>query len=210
MKEGDYINCIQIYLYIESKIQIYKKEIVRIKDIGAIYCNDNNVKNIISNIEILKAPNKEQKIIISAIDIISKINNKFSNLNISIMGSHEVLIDVKSKEKNKQLNLYLKVVLVSLVLFFGAGLAILNFHEDVNMKDSLKTIHYIITGKKVERPLLLEISYSLGLGVGMITFFNVLRGKNRISEPSPLEIEMHSYQKNIDDYILDNTKHNKE
>jgi len=42
----------------------------------------------------------------------------------------------------------------------------------------------------------------------MITFFNVLMKRKKITEPSPLEIEIHNYQKSIDEYILDQTKHN--
>ncbi len=102
----------------------------------------------------------------------------------------------------------MKVSLVCIILFLGAGLAIINFHEDVNIENSFKTFHYLITGEFSERPLLLQISYSIGIGVGMITFFNHVFKKKWKKEPSPLDVEMYFYQKNIDEYIIDNAKQN--
>lgn len=103
----------------------------------------------------------------------------------------------------------MRITVVTILLFIGAAIAIINFHEDVNMEESLKIINRIVTGEETENLLLLKIPYSLGLGVGMVTFFSHVFRKKWKKEPSPLELEMYSYKKNIDNYILDNTKHNK-
>lgn len=147
--------------------------------------------------------------VISLLSIIKKIKNHEENVDLVVYGSPEILIDIKDNKNEINILKYFKVGFVSILLFFGAAIAIINFHDDVNMEYSLGTINYVITGEKEVNPLYLKIPYSLGLGVGMVTFFNRVLKKKKKNEPSPLDLEMYTYKKNIDDYILDVTKHNK-
>ena len=78
----------------------------------------------------------------------------------------------------------------------------MNFHEDVSMQDAHQRLYKIITGKEVEKPLIFQIPYSIGLGLGMIIFFNHVFKKRINEEPSPLEVEMFNYQNDLDRYVL--------
>lgn len=134
--------------------------------------------------------------------MIKKIESEHENITISTFGADEVLVDINISDSNKFLQL-IKVFVISLILFIGAGLAIINFHADVNMEKSHKIIYYLITGEKTDKPLTLQISYSLGIGIGMVIFLNQF-GKKGKKEPSPLEIEMYKFKKDIDDYKMNN------
>ena len=46
----------------------------------------------------------------------------------------------------------------------------MNFHEDVSMREVHIALYEIITGERNEYPYLLQIPYSIGLGLGMIVF----------------------------------------
>ena len=81
-------------------------------------------------------------------------------------------------------------------------MAIMNFHDDVSMQSVHQKIYTIITGKKKTKPLLFQIPYSIGLGVGMIFFFNHVFKKRMNEEPSPLEVEMFNYQMDLDQYVI--------
>ena len=81
-------------------------------------------------------------------------------------------------------------------------MAIMNFHEEVSMLEVHQRLYEMITGKKEDKPLLLQISYSLGLGIGMILFFNHVFRKRINEEPSPLEVEMFNYQQSLDQYVI--------
>ncbi len=124
------------------------------------------------------------------------------------MGDTEILVNIQGESSEWKLFSILKTALVCFILFLGAGLAIVNFHADVNMDKSLQIIYHMVTGEEKQKPLILLIPYSLGIGAGMTVFFNHLFQKKWKKEPSPLEVEMFMYEKNIDDYILDTTKHN--
>ncbi|MDR6224570.1 stage V sporulation protein AA [Desmospora profundinema] len=95
---------------------------------------------------------------------------------------------------------------VWLLLFVGSGLAIMNFHADVSMLEVHQRIHYLLTGVESERPLLLQIPYSLGIGLGMLIFFNHVWKRKLNEEPTPLELEVFLYQENIDQYFVDHEK----
>ena len=80
----------------------------------------------------------------------------------------------------------------------------MNFHVDVSMGEVHQKIFTIITGKVEEKPLLIQIPYSFGLGIGMILFFNHFFKKRFNEEPSPLEVEMFNYQQDLDNYVTMN------
>jgi stage V sporulation protein AA len=43
----------------------------------------------------------------------------------------------------------------------------------------------------------LEISYSIGLGIGIIVFFNHIRNKKLTKDLTPLEVEMKKYNEDL-------------
>ncbi|MTI66031.1 MAG: stage V sporulation protein AA [Firmicutes bacterium] len=183
-------------------------KIIKLKDVASLFCNDDNLYSEILNIEISKTLTNRKSQVITIIQIIKKIKEKIEHSDIVIYGLSEVLIDIRVSKESSNIALVMKTFIVSIILFLGAAIAIINFHEDVNMTESLSSIYEIVTGQKENKPLILLISYSIGLGVGMITFFNQVFKKKWKKEPSPLELEMHNYKKNLDEYVLDITKHN--
>lgn len=78
----------------------------------------------------------------------------------------------------------------------------MNFHDDVSMQSVQEKLYKIITGEAKQKPLLFQIPYSLGLGLGMILFFNHVFRKRINEEPSPLEVEMFNYQQDLDSYVI--------
>lgn len=196
----------KIFIKLEPKVSICKEQILKIKDIATIYCIDESVKSSILELNINNLNYNKGTQVISIIRIIDIINSTFEDLDIVVFGDPEILIEIENKSNIRPFFNFLKIFFVSTILFLGAALAIINFHEDVNMDESLKKIYYIITGEMNNNPAILYIPYSIGIGIGMFAFFNSFPGKKKKKEPSPLEVEMHLYDKNVQDYILDNTK----
>lgn len=91
--------------------------------------------------------------------------------------------------------------LVWLLLFFGSALTIMNFHADVSMQEVQVRIVEMLTGRKDEHPYVFQLAYSVGIGMGMVIFFNRLFKKKWNEEPTPLEVEMFLYQRSIDQYV---------
>jgi stage V sporulation protein AA len=59
-----------------------------------------------------------------------------------------------------------------------------------------------VTGNKSSGFTILEVSYSLGLLIGIVVFYNHL-GKKKLSfEPTPIEVSMKSYEREMDEAIV--------
>ncbi len=162
----------------------------------------------ILELEVHNKTDSKKKFIIPVFKIINVIHEYDENIDLTLMGSTETLVDVQDNNNKSKLLTIIKTILVCIVLFLGAGLAIINFHADVNMDQSLQIIYHMVTGKENNKPLILLIPYSLGIGTGMLVFFNHVFQRKLQKEPSPLEVEMFLYQKNMDNYILDGNKDN--
>lgn len=197
----------QAYIKLESRYTVEPNNNIYLTDVAEIYCNNPILQKFLESLKIYKSKNEEIYEFISAIDILSKIENKKDNVDVAMMGEPEVLIEVKKPEERSKIFEYFKVLIVCLVLFFGAGLAIIYFHEDVNMQKCMEKIFYVITGEYEKNPLIILVPYSLGIGLGMGAFFSpIFSVKSKRKEPGPLEVEMDQYNKEVDDFIVEKIK----
>ena len=131
--------------------------------------------------------------------VISVIRERFPGLRVEFIGEPQVLVEMVKKEKKPSLILF---CFVWLLLFFGAALTIMNFHADVSMPEVQVRIVEMLTGERDEHPYLFQAAYSVGIGLGMIVFFNHLFKKKWNEEPTPLEVEMFLYQENLNQYVI--------
>lgn len=88
-----------------------------------------------------------------------------------------------------------------MLLAVGAATAILNFHADVNMAVTHREIYRLLTGRRADRPLLIELPYTIGVAAGILVFFfQFRRPRDGAGEPSPLEVEMAQYEARVADF----------
>lgn len=193
-----------VYIVLDSKKSISTNADIYIKDIAKVSSRDTNKQKKIGNIKIYKSKEDEDWDYINADAITDKVLEKHKDINVNMLGSPQILLEIKSLEKKTNGIQFLKVLAICIVLFLGSGISIISFHEDVNMGKSLEKIHYTITGEKKNKPLLMTIPYSIGIGVGVITFFSriISKSRRRRKEPGPMEIELFLYNKDMEEYIL--------
>lgn len=192
------------YVVLKEKTTLDIKDYIYLKDLGEVYCLDEQLKNTIENTEIYSSPSIETWDLINPVYVANKLMQKFPNVDFDFLGASDILIEIKSKEKVNKIIEVIKVAFVSITLFFGAALGIMYFHEDVNMINAMEKLYFTFTGRKEENPLLMTIPYSIGLGFGMITFFSRVKSssKRRRMEPGPMDIELYQYNKSMEDYIM--------
>ncbi len=195
---------IKIYLLVKSKATVEKNYKILVKDIAEVCCDDKGIKDKVENTIIYKTNDVEDWISMSSIYIIEKLLDKTSNLDIEVIGESEVLVEIKERVKPNNFLRFAKVTAIFILLFFGAGITIMNFHTDVDMDESLEIIYHVLTGKQESNPLIMTVPYSIGLGLGAILFFSriISRNPRRRKEPGPMEIELFSYDKEMEEFIL--------
>ncbi|AOY76763.1 stage V sporulation protein AA [Clostridium formicaceticum] len=202
----------EIFLQSKGKVRCDSRKAVLLKDLIDVSIEEQDIRDKINHIEYKMNHAQGQKTyVISMLSIISLIKNQFPNITVHVLGEPDILmifqdVEVKNRDKTK----LIRVVCICFLLFVGSATAIINFHSDVDMPQTQKTIYRIITGKETDQLLLLQIPYSLGIGTGMSIFFNHVFKKRINNEPSPLEVEVHLYQENMDQYIKNmSEKHNR-
>ena len=201
-----------IYIQLRDGIKGRKGTSISVNDLAVVLAEP-AVKDNILNFKVLDInKNAHEHIVVSLLTVIEKISEFYPNENIIPIGNAEILLKILPEQSRKESKLFkiTKVFMVCLVLFIGTGLAIMNFHADVNMADVHKVLYRLITGKESSRPLIIQIPYSLGIGLGMAIFFNHIIPKKFNNEPSPMEVEMFSYRKGVDEFLLSNEKNTEE
>lgn len=174
---------------------------VKLGDVAQL-AGDSSVVELLQNEIIYKiTAHDKTHVVIDVMKVIEIIQQKASHVQINLLGSGQTLVEI-IYEKKKAHPIFFG--LVWLLLFIGAALAIIYFHEDVSMQQVHQRLYYMITGEFNAQPLLFQIPYSLGLGLGMVLFFNHVFQKRINEEPSPLEVEMFQYQQSLDQYVIVN------
>jgi stage V sporulation protein AA len=187
------------YIRLHHRVLVQPKQKIYLNDIAQIIA-DPEIKKQFSKLLLHEVSESDRNIvIIDVIQIVKGITKLYPKLGIEMLGPTQTIVEVVYKKKKYSLPLFL---LTWFLLFFGAALTIMNFHEDVGMQVVHQKIYAMITGREEEKPLLFQIPYSIGLGVGMIIFFNHVFKKRLNEEPSPLEVEMFNYQMDLDQYVI--------
>lgn len=190
-----------VYLRLRHRIQVHPNDVISIDKI-ALIVGEKELTEKLREIILHKIHPKDKNMVVIDVMHVLKAIHKFNHqLDVQIIGSTQTIVEILYEKKKVSPLLF---GAVWLLLFIGAGLAIMNFHEDVSMQEVHQRIYKIVTGKKNDQPLILQIPYSIGLGLGMVLFFNHLFKKRINEEPSPLEVEIFNYQLDLDQYVAMN------
>jgi stage V sporulation protein AA len=188
-----------LFLRLRKRLSVKPQAVITLGDICQLYW-DGEREAALARMPVYRVrPEDGDLIIIDIMQVIRKIRTAYPEASLEIQGSTQIIVEVLNPRKRPKPVL---VAAVWLLLFVGSGLAIMNFHTDVSMLQVHQRIHYLITGQASEQPLWLQIPYSIGIGLGMVLFFNHLFKKRITEEPSPLEVELFMYQQSLDQYYI--------
>ncbi len=188
-----------VYIRLRHRILVQPNDKILIKDIAQIIAEDHLLNQLKEMVLYKVRPEDRNIIIIDSMQVVENMKKTNPAIEVQLIGPSQTIVEVVYKKRKVSPVFF---VLIWFLLFFGSMLTIMNFHEDVSMQDAHHRIYKIITGESVEKPLLFQIPYSIGLGLGMIIFFNHIFKKRINEEPSPLEVEMFNYQQDLDRYVI--------
>lgn len=192
-----------IYLKSEQKSEISSAP-VRVKDIAKVTCSDPELKERVKQLVVVKDFTKEEKrMIITVLKVIEEINKAFPNIQVENLGETETLVIFDTEEKRGKGKEMLLVVFVCAICFFGTAFTIMAFHNDIGISDIFASVYEIVTGESSNGFTVLEISYSAGLAVGILLFFNHIGGRRLTGDPTPVEVEMRLYEKDVDTTLVE-------
>lgn len=188
-----------VYVRMRNRVHVRQEQELFVKDVARIIGPDDVVKTL-EQTKLLKVSRADNNIIIiDLIHMIQCIRNVDPTIEVQTLGPAQTIIEVIYEKRRFSI---LSFLAVWFLLFIGAGITIMNFHVDVSMQEVHQKLFKIITGREDTKPLLIQIPYSFGLGLGMILFFNQFFKKRFNEEPSPLEVEIFNYQQDLDQYVI--------
>lgn len=200
---------IPLYIKINEKVIVTNPKIY-VKDIAKIYCRDSSVQKNVENL-IVKTIREDEdiKIVYSIMYIIDKISKQFPQTQIINLGEKDFIIEYLINKKNRYANAlkYSKVVFLALIVFIGSGFTIMSFNSDVDITNLFDKINKLVLGTKKGHNVI-QISYSVGIGIGIILFFNHFSKKKSTEQPSPIHVEMRSYEKDLNQAIIEDASRN--
>lgn len=193
-----------LYIKMEQNIQVSNTKIF-LQDIAKLYSTDKNMVSKLNKEVFMTIKSKEDtKYMVSILKIIELIGKDYPSVEIVNLGETDVVISyVVPKPKQKYLE-YIKTGFVCLIIFFGAAFSIMTFNTDVSVSDVFDKSYELVLGKGIKGNGMLEIAYSIGLPVGIIIFFNHFSRFKIHSDPTPLQIEMRTYEEEVNKALIKN------
>ena len=193
----------EIYVKPKKKAAIVGKEHVVVKDIADVFAAADLQKRV-EGVKLLATGGVDGVHLVSIIDVVRAITSALPGHSVNNVGEMDTMVSVKAKPpKKRSIVKWLKVAVVSLILFTGATTAIMTFHTDSQMGTVFQRYHKIFFGEEVEKPYIINIPYSIGLAVGIVVFFNHFTGRRITRQPTPIEVEMATYEKDVEDAVID-------
>lgn len=199
-----------LYLKTDRNVLIQKPS-VTLNDIAKMICTDEAALRQIKQLKVYtfhKKPgekkDKEQIQSFSILKIIELIQKEYPDLEIKNIGEIDFLLIYKPKPENKTL-MIIKSVVLCIVFFFGSAFAIMTFNKDVDVSKIFDQFYFQVMGQESSGVTALEISYSIGLAVGILVFFNHVGKKKITHDPTPLQVQMRKYEQDVDTTFIENS-----
>lgn len=192
-----------VYIKCDRNVEVQTPD-VYLKDLGSLRCLDSVVSAKLKALKIHHfAQGAPLRTVFSVLKLIELMEETCPGITVQVVGETDVLVEMVDVNKHKKWQQWPKVVLVSLVSFAGTAFTIMAYHNDAGINDLFTEVYRICMNKEPGGINILEISYSIGLAAGIILFFNHIGGRRITKDPTPIEVAMRNYEKDVDNALIE-------
>ncbi len=196
-----------LYLKIDQNVGVHDQKVF-LKDIAQISCTDREIENKVKVLTLPQAVGKQPgRYVRSVMEVIACIQKEFPSLEINNIGEADFIITYEKPGHKSAVLGWCKTAAVCVLSFFGAAFSIMTFNNDVDVTGLFAQLYQLFTGRASDGFTVLEFAYSLGLGIGIVVFFNHFAGKKLTADPTPLEVQMRTYEDDINSTIIEASRH---
>lgn len=194
----------EVYIKIDQHVQVNKKKVL-LSDIAGIHCSNHDLGKEIGEIMVLNIETSGvSNYAVTFLKVVELIHRKKRDVVVFNQGEKDFVIEyVPSEEKKTGKFEYIKAAFVCFVSFIGSAFTIMTFNTDVGVADIFDKIYLWFMGAdKAGQPSILELSYCIGLPIGIMVFFNHFNKRKLVMDPTPIHVEMRNYEKQVNDAII--------
>ena len=199
-----------VVLYVMAKQNVATdKDDVELADVASVYCENEAVRARAEALKIHKFKKESSpRVVISIMKVIEELTKGNPGITVESIGETDIIIEKSSFQKDTpgsktSFGEWVKVMLVALICFFGSGFTIMAYHNDIGISDVFGRIYELVTGQTSDGCTTLEVAYSIGLTLGIVAFYNHVGGKRMSADPTPLEVEMRNYERDVNQAIVE-------
>lgn len=197
---------VTVFLHFDQ-CSLVKETRVLLADVATITSTDLRAKQKVGKTELFRFPTQQkEKKVFSVMRVIEQLGNLYPEFNITTLGEPDFIVEYKPEKTGFWVSVaeWGKTVAVALAVFFGSAFTIMSFNKDSSVEEIFAMIYKLSEGRARSGPGELEIAYSIGLPLGIILFFNHFLRKKIDSDPTPLQVQMRQYEKDVNATIIEN------
>jgi len=201
-----------IYLKAGRNIEVTKTE-VTIGDVMKVECVNPVVCARIRSMRLLRfnevngnlktSAKQKNRVAVSIMKVIACIHEVYPKAEIQNMGEADFIVTYEKQKTTGGLGHVLKAVAVVLISFTGAAFSIMTFNNDVDVKKIFSQVYELTTGMKSDSFTVIELTYSIGIVIGILVFFNHFGKKRFTVDPTPIEVEMRLYENDLQTTLIE-------
>lgn len=195
-----------VYIKADRDIEVTKPD-VTLGDVLTLECSNPAVVSRIKAIKLLKFHHVDDKhqnrTAVSILKVIRSIHECYPNIEVQNMGETDFIVTYEEQQTAGGAMHYAKAVIVVIISFLGAAFSIMAFNNDVDTTKMFAQIYELLTGRQSDGFTILELTYSIGLIIGILTFFNHFGKKKFTVDPTPMEVEMRLYENDIQTTLIE-------
>lgn len=196
----------KIYIKADRNTEVTKRD-VTIGDVVKIECVNPAVLARIKSMKLLKFQEESSKskdrVAVSILKVIALIHEVYPQVEVVNLGEADFIVTYEKQEKSGGLVHILKAVVVVLISFTGAAFSIMTFNNDVDVKKIFSQVYELTTGMKSDGFTIIELTYSIGIVMGILIFFNHFGKKRFTVDPTPIEVEMRLYENDLQTTLIE-------
>lgn len=192
-----------IYLKAEQNAEVTDSH-VYVKDIASVYCGEKSVCARIKALKIYQFHEKDKKRqVVNILKVIELIEAECPGVSVENLGENATLIEWVDVNRHKGAVQCIKMVFAAGISFFGTGFTIMAFHNDISINRIFGRVYELVMGYPSDGYSVLEVSYSIGLAIGIVLFFNHIGGRRITKDPTPIEVEMRIYETDVNKALIE-------
>lgn len=192
-----------LYIQTDENMEVHHPH-VYLQDIVKLSCSNSKILNRLRVLPVASLdPKRPGRYVLSAMDLIREIQKKEPDLEITHIGEPSFIITYQTKPNTSTAWCWCKVIFVCLASFFGAAFSIMTFNNDVDVPALFRQIATQVTGQNGSSFPALAISYSVGIGLGVLFFFNHFGHIKLTDDPTPMQVQMRLYENDVNTTIIE-------
>lgn len=191
-----------VYIKCGRSVQVPAKE-VRMKDVAEVHCADKLILAKCSAAKLYHFKEGQHRCVLDGLDIVRAAETECPGAEVQLIGEPDVLVEWAVPEPENKILRLLKVAGICMIAFLGTAFSVMAYHNDVGIHNVFLRVYRMFMGREAEGLNVLEVSYSIGLALGITLFFNHLGGRRITADPTPIEVSMRNYEEDVDKALIE-------